>query len=134
MVEGESDLVKDRTYYHRQDGSRLLIVRLKDNSQVRLLVRPVAESECPENFEDTYARRVSLSGQMISSRGCLAIPTASRYFKVDFTLTSPKTPIDWQLHVLDPHVLIRDITDIKHWSGPTFSSSTLVLSPSGHEP
>ena len=131
MVEGESDLVKDRTYYHRRDGARLLIVRLKNASQARLLVRPVSESECPQNFEDIYARRVSQSGQKISSRGCLAIPAASRYFKVDFTLTSQTFPIDWKLRVLDPQVLIKDITDIKYWSGPTFSSSTLVLSPSG---
>jgi hypothetical protein len=134
MVEGESGMVKDRTYHHRENGERLLVVRLNDTSQISLLVRPTSKADCPENFEQTYAHLTTRSSNSITSRGCLAVPDASRYFKVDFTLVSPKTPINLQLRTLDPQVLIRDITDIKYWSGPTFNSSVLVLSPSGHEP
>jgi predicted secreted hydrolase len=134
MVEGGSDLVKDRTYHYRENGDRLLIVRLKDTSQVSLLVRPTSKADCSENGHKNYARLAVRSANSIESSGCLVIPEAGRYYKVNFTLISPKTPINMQLRALDPEVWIRDITDIKYWSGPTFSSSTLVLTPSVHEP
>ena len=132
MVEGTPDLVKDRTYHHDSTGRRLLLVRLNDGGYLSLLARPVPRSACPPRQD--IANLISRSSTVISSRGCLVVPEASRFFLVDFTLSSPKSPAQFQLRTLDPYVHISGITNIKYWSGPTYNSNALILEPRGHKP
>ena len=134
MVEGSADLVKDRTYQRDSTERRFLLVRLADGGHLSVLVRPVSETRCQNSLNQSSAILISQSSTAVASRGCLAAPKAGRFFQVDFTLSSPKVPVQSQLRTLDPHLRISGITDIKYWSGPTYDSNTLTLRPRGHKP
>ncbi len=75
------------------------------------------------------ATLVSASANSVRSRGCLISAEAGRFFLIDFSLSSQKTPASAHLHALDPHVRMSGITDIKYWSGPTYDTNILVLKP-----
>ena len=128
VVEGEPGLIKDRTYYYQEGGRRLLLTRMANGSELSLLLRPVSQADCPGNFEDTYARLARRTGTAISSRGCLAVEQSGKFFRIDFTLVSPKAPLEQELRTLAPQAWIYDFRN------PSIVSPVLVLSPSGHEP
>ena len=128
VVEGEPGLIKDRTYYHQEGGKRLLLTRMTNGSELSLLLRPVSQSDCPNNPQNTYARLTKRTGTAITSKGCLAVQRSGKFFRIDFTLFSPNAPLEQELRRLAPQAWIYDFRN------PSIVSPVLVLSPSGHEP
>jgi len=132
VVEGAPNAVADRTYQQSSTGRRFLQTRFANGDSLTLLLRP--EGSCQVASDQTIAKIITQSAKMISGRGCLAAPNAGRFFKVDFTLSSPNGLASQRLRLLEPSVRISRITNAKYTYGPTYDSNTLWLEPGPTEP
>ena len=130
----EHSKVRDKTYQLSASGQRFLLVRLTDGGYLSFLLRPVASCSGSITSGQSVAKAAKVSAARISSRGCLAIPDAGRFFQVDFELVRPSGDASLQLQQIEPSVQISGIGNIKHTFGPVYESNTVWLKPRRNEP